>query len=86
MNRREIVIGGGLVAMAGSGAVATSFLSMGSLRDYSEAVAQTRVALAENPELKDYIRLARLEANSHNTQAWTFHIEADRVQIQTDYS
>jgi len=86
MNRSEIVIGGGLVAMAGSGAVATSFLTIGSLQDYSEAVTQTRASLAENPELKDYVRLATLAANSHNTQAWSFHIEANRIQIGPDYS
>ena len=86
MNRRAIVVGGGLAVVAGSGALAVSFLGMGNVRSYAAAMAQTRAALTENPELKDYIRLATLAANSHNTQAWSFHIEANRIQIRPDYS
>ena len=86
MNRRKILVGGSLLAVAGSGAFAASYLSMGSLQDYAEAAARTRAALAENPELKDYVRMATLAANSHNTQAWSFHVEANRIQIQPDYS
>ena len=86
MNRRAIVVSGGLAVVAGSGAIAASFLGMGNLRAYAEATAQTRAALAEKPELKDYIRLATLAANSHNTQAWSFHIDGSLISIDPDYS
>ena len=86
MNRRAIVVGGGLTVATGVGAVAASFLGMGNLRAYAETVSQTRAALAENPELKDYIRLAILAANSHNTQAWSFHIVGNRISIRPDYA
>ena len=86
MNRRAIVVGGGFAVVAASGGVAASFQGMGNLRAYAEATAQTRAALAEKPELKDYIRLATLAANSHNTQAWSFHIEGNRISIRPDYA
>ena len=75
-----------MAAVTIAGAGAASFLGTGSMQNYSDSLSQTRAALAERPELKDYIRLAALAANSHNTQAWAFHIEANRIQIRPDYS
>ena len=72
--------------MGGSGVGAAGFLGVGNLRAYAEATAQTRAALSEKPELKDYIRLATLAANSHNTQAWSFHIDGNRLSIRPDYA
>lgn len=86
MNRRLVLVGRGLAVVAGSGAVAAGILGMGSMSDYKESLSQTHAALAENPVLGDYIRLATLSANSHNTQPWSFHIAANQIAIRPDYS
>jgi nitroreductase len=85
MNRRAVMVGGGLVLTAGTGAVGAGFFGGGSTNGYAESVAKTRSALAESPELSDYVRLATVAANSHNTQAWSFQIEATRIRIRPDF-
>ena len=86
MNKRTMLIGGGGAAVAMAGLGATDFFRVVSAKEYSDSVAQTRAALTEGPALKDYIRLATLAANSHNTQAWSFHIAEGRIYVRPDYT
>ena len=86
MNKRAVLIGGGGAAFAIAGIGTANFFGMGSAQEYSDSVAQSRAALTESPALKDYIRLATLAANSHNTQAWSFHVAEGRIYIRPDYS
>lgn len=45
MNRLQLLIGGGAVAVGGAGIAGVSLLQMGSMADYGEGVAATRAAL-----------------------------------------
>lgn len=84
MNRRQLLIGGGAVAVGGAGIAGASFLQMGKMSDYDAGVAATRAALASDPGLPDLIRFATLAANGHNTQPWRFRIGTDGIDILPD--
>ena len=84
MNRRHLLVGGTTVALAGAGLAALGLRQMGSMEEYDSAVAATRAALAERPEIRDLIRYATLAANGHNTQPWRFGIRQDRIEILPD--
>ena len=81
---------------AGVAAVGASVLTMGcSGRDdapsYEELVAETWRHTEGHPnspsELqRELIRYATLAPNSHNTQAWLFRTEPNRIVILPDYS
>ncbi len=86
MNRRQILVGGGALALAGGGAVYIGRRQMGSMEDYNASAAASRAALAANPELGDFIRFATLAARSHNTQAWRFRASDDRIEILPDFA
>ena len=85
MNRRQMLIAGGAVAGAGLGAVAFSIARTGKMEDYGAATAAMRARLPERPELTDYIRLATLAPNGHNTQPWLFHLGEGRIDIRPDF-
>jgi Nitroreductase family len=84
VERRQILIGGGALAVAGAGASYLGVRQMGSLEDYTASVAATRARLSERPEVRDFIRYATLAANGHNTQPWRFRIGERRVEILPD--
>jgi hypothetical protein len=84
VNRRNILIGGGVLAVAGVGAAYLGSRQMGSMEEYSASVAATRAALSHQPEVRDLIRYATLAANGHNTQPWLFRIDERRVEILPD--
>lgn len=84
MNRRQVLIGAGAVALAGAGGAAVSYARMGSLEAYAESVMVTRARLSERPEMQDMVRLATLAANGHNTQPWRFRVGDDRIAILPD--
>lgn len=85
MDRRNILIGGGALALAGTGTAYASLRQMGSMDDYIASVAATRARLAEAPPMHDFIRYATLAANSHNTQPWRFKIAQGGIQILPDF-
>jgi len=74
------------VALAGAGAAYLGFRQMGSMDDYSAAVAVSRAALSERPEMRDFIRYATLAPNGHNTQPWRFRIDERRIEVLPDFS
>jgi hypothetical protein len=84
MNRRQVLIGGGVAGLAA--ATALSFSRTGSMTDYGAAVAAQRKALADNPGLADLVRYATLAANSHNTQSWRLHLDQRRISILPDFT
>jgi nitroreductase len=86
MNRRQILIGGGALVLAGAGATYLEGRKMGSMQDYNASVAVTRAALSERPETRELIRYATLAANGHNTQPWRFRINEGGVDILPDFS
>jgi nitroreductase len=76
---------GAAVAVAGgAGATVLGLRQMGSMDAYDGAVAAMRLPLSEPPEARDLIRFATLAANSHNTQAWRFHLASDGIEIRPD--
>lgn len=84
MNRRNVLAGAGSVALVGAGAAYLGWRQMGSMDDYNVSVATSRVALAQAPDMKDFIRFATLAANSHNTQPWKFKVAPNSIQILPD--
>ncbi len=86
VERRHILIGGGALALAGTGAAYSGLRQMGSMNDYTASVAATRAALSQHPEMRDLIRYATLAPNGHNTQPWRFHSGESRIEILPDFS
>lgn len=86
MNRRQLLIGGGLAAVVGAGAVVGGKVLMGSSSDYDSAVAAMRAPLPDPAQTLDLVRYATLAANSHNTQPWLFRASPGAIQIMPDRS
>jgi hypothetical protein len=84
VNRRNILIGGAALAVAGVGVAYLGLRQMGSMEEYNASVAATRAALSQQPEVHELIRYATLAANGHNTQPWRFRINERRVEILPD--
>ena len=84
MNRRNVLIGGGTVVVAGAGAAALGYRQMSSMEEYNAAVAASRAALSEKPSLRELVRFAVLAPNGHNTQPWRFRVAASRIDILPD--
>lgn len=84
MKRRTVLIGGGILVAGGAGAAYLALSQMGTMEEYIAAVAETRSALSQRPEISDLVRFATLAANSHNTQAWKFHASTDWVEMFPD--
>jgi nitroreductase len=84
MNRRSILVGGGVLAVAGVGGAYLELRQMGSMDEYNASVAATRAVLSQQPEVRDLIRYATLAASGHNTQPWRFRIGDRSVQILPD--
>jgi nitroreductase len=83
-NRRTILLGGGVVAVAGAGAAYAAIQTMGSMENYNGTVAETRSVLKDVPETRDLVRYATLAANSHNSQPWRFRVNRDSIAIVPD--
>jgi nitroreductase len=86
MDRRNIIIGGGALIIAGVGTAYAGLRQMGSMDAYNASIAKTRARLAEVPEMRDLIRYATLSANSHNTQPWRFKVLGSSIQVLPDFT
>jgi hypothetical protein len=84
VDRRQLLIGGGALALAGTYAVHLGIRQMGSMEDYDASVSTTRTALSQRPEIRDLIRYATLAASGHNTQPWRFRVGAGQIVILPD--
>ncbi len=83
-SRRNLLIGAGVLAVAGAGVSYSEVEHMGSMTDYNASVAETRRVLAAQPDLRDFIRYATLAPNGHNTQPWRFEASAQAITIRPD--
>ena len=86
MNRRQVMMGGGALALAGAGAGYAGLRRMGSIADYDAATAAMRAQLPAAPALVDLVRLATLAPSGHNTQPWRFRIGVGGIGILPDTS
>ncbi len=86
MRRRDVLIGAGAGALALAGGAAT-YVSTAT-PDYARAVAPLRrPRAARGPRDLEYlVQYARLAANGHNTQPWTFAETPGGVAIRPDLS
>lgn len=84
--RRNIMLGGGALAVAGMGIGYAVLRDMGSLDDYEAAVATTRATLRQVPEIGDLLRYASLAPSGHNTQPWKFQADGRRIVILPDFA
>jgi nitroreductase len=85
-SRRQVLIGGGTLALTGIGTTYAGLHGMGSMEEYNASVAPTRAALAKSPELHELIRYATLAASGHNTQPWRFRVGEGQIAILPDFS
>jgi nitroreductase len=83
IKRRDVILGGAAVVLAGAG-LGYRQMQSNSMAEYEAAVADMRSALKKIPELPEFIRLAALAANSHNTQPWKFKISDSSIEILPD--
>ncbi len=86
IERRQVLIGGGTLAVGAASATALGLKNMGSMDDYGAAVLEMRSAIKQKPEVCDFVRYATLAANSHNTQPWWFRIREKQIDISPDMS
>jgi nitroreductase len=86
MNRRQVLIGGGVIAGAAVVGIGAEAIGMGGMEEYDAAAAGMRRAVPANAGVNDLIRLATLAANSHNTQPWQFVPGDRRIDIRPDVS
>lgn len=84
VDRRTILLGGGVVSLAGMATAYLGLRGMGSMEEYNASIAASRAALKQTPETRDFIRYATLAANSHNTQPWRFKLTERGVDILPD--
>jgi nitroreductase len=84
--RRQFLIGAGAVAITGVGATLFGLRRMGSMDEYTAAVATTRMELSQDPAIPELVRYATLAASGHNTQPWRFRIGDERMEVLPDLS
>jgi hypothetical protein len=84
--RRDVLLGGGALALAGAGVAYFGLQRMGSMETYNASVAMTRAALAQTPDMLDFVRYATLGPSGHNTQPWRFRAGAGQIDILPDLS
>lgn len=56
------------------------------LNKYDEELAFQRQLIQSDPSLLEFVRMATLAANSHNTQPWKFLLGSNSVRILPDYA
>lgn len=86
MQRRNVLIGAGGVAVAAGTAAAAWRLAAGSPGAYARYADQLRAPWPVPPGIEDLIRYATLAANSHNTQPWRFVAGGDAIDILPDFA
>jgi nitroreductase len=86
INRRNLTIGGGVLALTGGAGAYSGLRRMGSMDEYNAAAAATRAALSQNPTMADLIRYATLAPNGHNTQPWRFQVSERLINIRPDFA
>ncbi len=80
VSRRALVAGGFSVAALG----AIGYGTWPRMDGYREEVERQRRLLAVDPDLREFVRMATLAANGHNTQPWKFRLLDEQVSILPD--
>ncbi len=86
MNRRNVLIGGGALAVATAGTTFVVGQQMGSTTDYDAAMAAFRAPLPQQATTRDLLRYATLAPNGHNAQPWLFRAGDKQIDILPDFS
>lgn len=84
VSRRNLLLGGGTLAVVGIGTAAFVVRNMGSMGEYEAAAAAIRAPLPSMPQPADLVRYATLAASGHNTQPWRFRIRDTGIDILPD--
>ena len=84
MNRRQILVAGGVAGLAGLGAAAVVVHRTAAMEAYSASVAAMRAELAAQPDVVEFIRFASLAPSGHNAQPWRYRVAAGRIDILPD--
>jgi hypothetical protein len=84
MQRRTLLIGGGLGALALGGAGWMGWRRTQAAADMSAYAASLRDPLPTPASVRDLIRYATLAANGHNTQPWLFRADDLGIDIRPD--
>lgn len=82
ISRRTLI--GSSVAVAGLGGIGYSLWPR--LDRFHEELDRQRQLLSSDPTLSELVRMSTLAANGHNTQAWKFRLEEQKVSILPDFS
>ncbi len=82
LSRRALIISGGSVAAAG----AVGFATWPRLGEYEDVLDRQRRLLETDPSMSEFVRMATLAANGHNTQPWKFRIDQQRISILPDFT
>ena len=86
MNRRDVLIGGGALAVVAAGTTFVVDEQMGSATDYDAAMAATRAPLPGQATTRDLLRYATLAPNGHNAQPWLFRVRDKQIEILPDFA
>jgi len=84
--RNNIMIGGGVAALAALGAGYAAYRQMGSMAAYDAKVAAARAEPSAPAGLRGLVQLASLAPSGHNTQPWRFITSESRLDIRPDFT
>lgn len=82
ISRRTLLAAGGAVALAG----AVGYGLWPHMGRYESTAARQRALLAATPARTDYLRMATLAANGHNTQPWRFALRNQGITLFPDFN
>lgn len=82
LSRRTLIASGLSVAALG----AVGYGTWPRLDSYEEEIERQRRLLSSDPSMAEFVRMATLAANGHNTQPWMFGLDNERVRILPDMS
>ncbi|MCY7340018.1 MAG: nitroreductase family protein [Sphingomonas bacterium] len=85
MNRRQMLIAGGVATVLGAGAGLFGLRQAGLAR-YDDAQRAVRAPLGLDPRAHDLVRFATLAPNGHNAQPWRFALAPQRITIRPDFA
>ena len=77
-----------VLALSGASVALASFpgCSMTTMDAYEASVARIRETLADDPDLRGFVRYATLAPSGHNVQPWRFAVRENGVSILPDLS
>lgn len=86
MERRTLLTAGAGVLAATATGWAAWRVALGSNADYASTMAALRRPFDASAGVADWLRLATLAANGHNSQPWRFRVDTDAVWLLPDLS